>query len=111
MQIVQKPRRSRATYAPVTAELTPDARIKLAQIIGDSGATPPVPGLLPVGKTTIYKLVKEGRFPAPVKVLGGRASYWRYGDVLDAVARLEAQTQGASYATPLQRKRAAGSAK
>ncbi|MDE2174171.1 MAG: hypothetical protein KGJ54_02630 [Betaproteobacteria bacterium] len=113
MQTAQNPRRSRATYAPVTTDLTPDARIKLAQIIGDPKARPPIPGVFPVGKTTLYKLMGLGLFPAPIKPFPGcRASYWRYGDVLDAVARLEAQTQGASYAPPLQRKRAeAGSAK
>jgi prophage regulatory protein len=37
-------------------------------------------GLLQIGKSTLWKGIKEGRFPAPVK-LGPKISVWRVEDV------------------------------
>jgi prophage regulatory protein len=34
-----------------------------------------------LGRTSVYKLIGEGRFPAPVKTLGARASRWVEGEV------------------------------
>lgn len=34
-----------------------------------------------VGKSTLYKLISEGRFPPPVKIAGGRSSGWRLSDI------------------------------
>ncbi|MDA8260820.1 MAG: hypothetical protein M0Z99_35165 [Betaproteobacteria bacterium] len=106
MQPNEKPRRTRASYAPVASGLTPDARIKLPQIIGDPKANPPLPGIFPASRTQLYRLIQQGRFPAPLKPFPGcRASYWRYGDVLAAIRRMEDEGQRANYATPLERKR------
>lgn len=111
MQPAEKPRRARASYPAIAAGLTPDARIKLPQIIGDPKADPPLPGIFPASRTQIYRLIGQGRFPAPLKPFPGcRASYWRYGDVLAAIRRMEAETQGGHYATPLERKRCAEAA-
>jgi prophage regulatory protein len=44
--------------------------------------------IIPMCKVTWYKLVREGRVPKPVKI--GRASYWRYKDILSFVDSLEA---------------------
>ena len=108
MQPNEKPRRVRASFSPITAGLTPDARVKLPQIIGDPKADPPLPGIFPASSTQIYRLIGQGRFPAPIKPFPGcRASYWRYGDVLAAIRRLETEAQGARYTTPLMRKRRA----
>lgn len=38
------------------------------------------PGLLPVARPTIWKWVKEGKFPRPVK-LGPRITAWPMADV------------------------------
>lgn len=109
MQPTPKPRRTRASYAPVASGLTPDARIKLPQIVGDPKADPPLPGIFPASRTQLYRLIQQGRFPAPLKPFPGcRASYWRYGDVLAAIRRLEDESKGAQYETPLERKRRAG---
>ena len=106
MQPNEKPQRARASYAPVAAGLTPDARIKLPQIIGDPKADPPVPGVFQASRSQLYRLIAEGRFPPPIKPFPGcRSSYWRYGDVLAAIRRLEAESKGARYETPLMRKR------
>ncbi|OIQ80990.1 hypothetical protein GALL_372510 [mine drainage metagenome] len=108
MQTTPKPPHTRKSYAPVASGLTPDARIKLPQIIGDPKADPPLPGIFPASSTQIYRLIGQGRFPAPIKPFPGcRASYWRYGDVLAAIRRLETEAQGARYTTPLMRKRRA----
>lgn len=109
-QVPERPPRARSGHAPVSSDLTPDARIKLPQIIGDSEAVPPLPGIFPVGRTTVYRLISQGKFPPPIKPFPGcRASYWRYGDVLAAIRRLEEEAQTTRYETPLARKRRASS--
>ncbi|OIQ80988.1 hypothetical protein GALL_372490 [mine drainage metagenome] len=101
-----KPQRPRSSYSAIPAGLTPDARVKLPQIIGDAKADPPLAGIFPTSKTQFYRLIQQGRFPAPLKPFpGSRASYWRYGDVLAAIRRLEDESIDAHYATPLMRKR------
>ncbi len=41
--------------------------LRLTDIIGDPKSDPPVPAMVPVSKSTIYRLVKARRFPAPIK--------------------------------------------
>ena len=104
-----KPQRQRLSYSAIPAGLTPDARVKLPQIIGDAKANPPLVGIFPTSKTQFYRLIRQGRFPAPLKPFPGcRASYWRYADVLEAIRRLEDEAIDVRYATPLMRKRRAG---
>lgn len=45
--------------------------------------------IIPVAKTAWYQGVKEGRFPAPVK-LTKRASGYRVGDIRALIDRLDA---------------------
>lgn len=73
-----KPRR----VAPATADIHPDALLRIDQIIG----TLQTPALLSVGRTHFYRLVSEGKFPRPTKL--GHMSLWRAADVLQAIARL-----------------------
>ena len=61
--------------------------IKLEQIVGNSKVIPPVPGLLPVGRTTWLKGVRTGRFPKPV-YLGPRKRVWRITDILECINNL-----------------------
>ena len=49
--------------------------LRLPQIIGDPKAEPPIPAIIPVGKSTWWAGVKSGRFPKPVK-LGPRITAW-----------------------------------
>jgi len=44
--------------------------------------------LVPMCKVTWYKLVKDGKIPKPLKI--GRASYWKYADILSFIASLGA---------------------
>lgn len=65
--------------APASAQIHPDALIRIGQIIGLNGAPP----LLACGRTQFYNYVKAGKLPPPRKV--GHSSYWRAGDILAAL--------------------------
>ena len=56
--------------------------LRLPQIIGTRKTNPPTPPLIPVGRSTWLKGVKDGRYPAPVKGLGSRITVWRVEDIL-----------------------------
>lgn len=58
--------------------------VRLSQIIGDAGAEPPLPPIIPVGKSTWWAGVKTGRFPKPTK-LGPRITVWLVEDIRDFV--------------------------
>jgi prophage regulatory protein len=59
--------------------------IRLRQIIGDPKADPPVPAIIPVARSTFLAGVRSGRYPQPVKTLGGRITAWRCADILALV--------------------------
>lgn len=54
--------------------------LRLKQIIGDSTANPPIPPIIPVGKSTFWKGVKSGLFPKPLK-LSPRVTVWKVEDI------------------------------
>ena len=54
--------------------------LRLPQIIGDAEASPPVPAIIPVGKSTWWAGVKSGRYPKSRK-LGPRVTAWRVEDI------------------------------
>lgn len=58
--------------------LTDDGLLRLEQIIGSprKGIAP----ILPVSKTSFYRGIREGVYPAPIK-LGLRTSAWRVADI------------------------------
>lgn len=58
--------------------------LRLPQIIGNKKSTPPIPALIPVGKSTWWKGIQNGRFPKPVK-LGPRITAWRVEDILKLI--------------------------
>lgn len=51
--------------------------LRLAQIIGDAKAKPPISPIIPVGKSTWWAGVKSGRFPQPVRPFGPGITVWR----------------------------------
>ena len=61
--------------------------LRLPQIIGNAKAEPPIPAVIPVGKSTWWQGVKDGRFPKPVK-LGPRTTAWRVEDIRDLIELL-----------------------
>lgn len=56
--------------------------LRLSQIVGRPATkkTPAVYGIIPVARSTWWKGVAEGRFPAPVK-LGPNTTAWRVSDI------------------------------
>lgn len=54
--------------------------LRLSQIIGNPKADPPIPALIPVGRSTWWEGVKTGRFPKSVK-LSERVTVWRVEDI------------------------------
>ena len=62
--------------------------LRLWHIIGNPKATPPIPALIPIGRTTFLNGVKSGKFPKPVKTLGSRTTAWRVEDIRALLAEL-----------------------
>lgn len=54
--------------------------LRLPQIIGNPKADPPIPAIIPIGKSTWWAGVKSGRYPQPVK-LSTRITAWRVEDI------------------------------
>lgn len=59
--------------------------LRLSQIVGDPKANTPVLALIPIGKSTFLKRVKDGAFPAPVR-LGKRTVAWCVEDIKSLIA-------------------------
>jgi len=55
--------------------------LRLPQILGDRNASPPIPALIPVCKSTWWAGVRSGRYPKPVRHLGRRITAWRVEDI------------------------------
>ena len=67
-------------------KLSETGYLRLRQIIGDPKADPPIPAIIPVGKSTWWAGVKSGRYPQPVKSLGPRITAWRVEDIRRLIA-------------------------
>ena len=61
--------------------------LRLPQIIGNPNQQPPIPAIIPVGKSTWWQGVREGRYPKPIKI-GARATAWRVEDIRALIERL-----------------------
>ena len=64
--------------------------LRLNQIIGSTKASPPIPPLIPIGKSTWWEGVQSGRFPKPVK-LGPRITLWRTEDIQNLIKNMESE--------------------
>lgn len=65
-----------------TTQLLPsEGLLRLDQILGNPKANPPIPAIIPVGKSTWYAGQKVGRFPTPVTHLGKRTRAYRVEDI------------------------------
>lgn len=72
-----------ATAPATQAALLPaTGYLRQAQIIGKkpTAADPGLHALVPISASTLWAWVRDGRFPAPVK-LGPRTTAWRVEDV------------------------------
>jgi prophage regulatory protein len=61
--------------------------LRLPQIIGDRNQRPPIPAIIPVGKTTWWQGIRDGRFPKPIKI-GARTTAWRVEDIRALIEKL-----------------------
>lgn len=59
--------------------------LRLPQILGNPKSQPPIPAVIPIGKSTWWAGVRSGRFPKPVK-LGPRITAWRVEDIRALIA-------------------------
>ena len=80
--------RAASTRLPETGYL------RLPQIIGDKKATPPTPPLIPVGKSTWWAGVKDGRYPQPVKI-SERCTAWLVEDIRALIDSAKSAKEGA----------------
>lgn len=62
----------------MASETEPGRFLRLYQILGDK--TKGIAPIIPVGRSTWWKGVKEGRFPKPIK-LSAAVTVWRSEDI------------------------------
>jgi prophage regulatory protein len=62
------------------ANLPATGFLRIQHIIGDPKADPPIPALIPIGRSTWWAGIAAGRYPAPVK-LSARVTAWRVQDI------------------------------
>ena len=64
-------------------ELPETGYLRAAQIHGRPATknSPAIPAIIPVSRSTFWKLVADKRFPAPSRLLGERITAWRIEDV------------------------------
>lgn len=68
------------SISPNWFDQTPDsAYLRERQLVGDN-RDPNSPRLLPISRATLWRMVREGRFPAPYK-LGPNTTVWKCGEV------------------------------
>ena len=69
------------------------AFLRIAQIIGNPAADPPIPAIIPIGRSTWWQWVRDGKAPAPVK-LGPRTTAWKSVDIAALIDSLNATKIG-----------------
>ena len=69
------------------------AFLRIAQIIGDPDANPPIPALIPIGRSSWWAWVRIGKAPAPVK-LGPRTTAWKSADISALIDSLNTTKTG-----------------
>ena len=69
------------------------AFLRVRQIVGDSQSDPPVPPMIPIGRSTWWQWVRDGKAPAPVK-LGPRTTAWKSSDISALIESLNATKTG-----------------
>jgi prophage regulatory protein len=63
------------------------AFLRIWQIIGNPKADPPIPAIIPIGKSSWWQKVRTGEAPAPIKI-GKRVTVWRASDIEAYIATL-----------------------
>ena len=60
--------------------------LRLKQILGDPNASPPIPAIIPVSRSTWYSGIKNNRFPNSVRIGNGHGAFWRVEDIRSLIA-------------------------
>jgi len=55
--------------------------LRVKQIVGDPKASPPIPAIINISRSTWWAGVRSGRYPQPVRNLGPRITAWRVEDI------------------------------
>ncbi len=80
---------------PSTPPLPATGFLRLAQIVGNPKANPPVPAIIPVSRSTFLTWEKTGKAPKSIK-LGERTTAWRVEDIIALIEKLgETEAAGA----------------
>lgn len=61
--------------------------VRIAQLVGNRKALPPRAGILPISAATIWRGVRAGTFPAPVRLSKGTTA-WKLSDIEAWASRL-----------------------
>ncbi len=77
------------TYIPSFDALPDSAFIRESQLV-QSPKRPTTPAPLPFSGPTLWRMVKSGKFPKPLK-LSSRVTAWKVGDVRDWIKARAAQ--------------------
>lgn len=64
-----------------TSQLPETGFVRIRQLVGDPHAEVPTPALIPVNASTIWRWIKDGRFPLPVRLGGSNVTVWRAEDI------------------------------
>ncbi len=80
---------------PNTSILPATGYLRLPQIVGNPKANPPIPALIPIGKSTWWAGVRDGRYPKPVK-LGARVTVWKIEDIRALIDSTNLAAKGAA---------------
>jgi hypothetical protein len=67
--------------------------VRAAQLLGNQKATPPIPPIIPIKKTTFWKWVADGKLPQPVR-LSRRVTVWRVEDIREFLAKSPEEING-----------------
>lgn len=70
-----------------------NALLRIRHIVGDPKAFPPIPARVPVGKSTWWQWVRDGKAPAPVK-LGPRTTAWNEWEIDELIDSLRVTNSG-----------------
>lgn len=62
--------------------------VRIAAIVGQKKHG--IPGVIPVSKSTLWEWVRQGKFPAPVKI-SSRITCWKIEDIRAFIEKLNDQ--------------------
>ena len=83
------------SVSPNWFDQTPDsAYLRERQLVGDTRDAS-CPKLIPVSRATLWRMVREGRFPAPHK-LGPNTTAWQVGEIRQYLATVSNQVKGST---------------